>query len=76
MLSVSTGMVTASSQSSTIVRVLPIGGIFHELISRFQVSNVQEGKRYVAEIDLSHFYEIDHYKNKLGKISVFMQDQS
>ena len=36
--------------------------------------HVQEGKRYAAEVQLSHFYEIDHYKNKLGKVSVFMQD--
>lgn len=36
--------------------------------------HVQHGKRYAAEVKLSHFYEIDHYKNKLGIISIFMQD--
>ncbi len=36
--------------------------------------HVQHGKRYAAEVKLSHFYEIDHYKNKLGVISFFMQD--
>ena len=36
--------------------------------------HVQHGKRYAAEVKLSHFYEIDHYKNKMGTISFFMQD--
>lgn len=36
--------------------------------------HVQHGKRYAAEVKLSHFYEIDHYKNRLGIISFFMQD--
>lgn len=36
--------------------------------------HVQQGKRYAAEVKLSHFYEIEHYKNKLGIISMFMQD--
>lgn len=36
--------------------------------------HVQHGKRYAAEVKLSHFYEIDHYKNRLGVISFFMQD--
>lgn len=34
----------------------------------------QHGQRYAAEVKLNHFYEIDHYKNKLGIISFFMQD--
>ena len=46
------------------------------LLSRTDISvpseHVQEGKRYDAEVVLAHFYEIDHYKNKLGKISIFM----
>ena len=36
--------------------------------------HVQHGKRYAAEVKLSHFYELDHYKNKLGTVSFFMQD--
>lgn len=36
--------------------------------------HVQEGKRYAAEINLAHFYEINHYKNKAGTVSIFMQD--
>lgn len=28
-------------------------------------NHVQEGKRYAAEVVLQHFYEIDHYKNKV-----------
>jgi len=47
-------------------------------LSRTDISvpshHVQHGQRYAAEVVLSHFYEIDHYKNKLGKISIFMQD--
>jgi len=36
--------------------------------------HVQHGQRYAAEVKLSHFYEIDMYKNKLGIVSMFMQD--
>jgi hypothetical protein len=47
-------------------------------LSRTDISvpsqHVQEGKRYAAEVTLAHFYEIDHYKNKLGHVSIFMQD--
>eukprot|EP00934_Nitzschia_sp_Nitz4_P001807 Nitzschia sp. Nitz4//scaffold177_size45885//17105//21005//NITZ4_007204-RA/size45885-augustus-gene-0.5-mRNA-1//-1//CDS//3329539052//1807//frame0 len=35
--------------------------------------HTQLGKRYEAEVKLSHFYEIDMYKNKLGIVSFFMQ---
>jgi hypothetical protein len=34
--------------------------------------HVQEGKQYDAEVQLAFVYEIDHYKNKAGKISIFM----
>ena len=36
--------------------------------------HVQHGQRYAAEVTLAHFYEIDFYKNKLGHVTVFMQD--
>jgi hypothetical protein len=47
-------------------------------LSRTDISvpseHVQHGMRYAAEVKLSHFYELDHYKNKLGVVSIFMQD--
>jgi hypothetical protein len=47
-------------------------------LSRTDISvpsqHTQDGKRYAAEIVLAMFYELDHYKNKLGKVSIFMQD--
>ena len=36
--------------------------------------HTQEGKRYAAEISLAHFYELDHYKNQIGYVTMFMQD--
>lgn len=36
--------------------------------------HTQQGKRYAAEVVLSHFYELDHYKNQIGYVSLFMQD--
>ncbi|GKY98443.1 hypothetical protein MPSEU_000801800 [Mayamaea pseudoterrestris] len=34
--------------------------------------HTQEGKRYDAEVQLNQFYEIEHPKNQLGSISVFL----
>eukprot|EP00751_Fragilariopsis_kerguelensis_P000500 CAMPEP_0170807906 /NCGR_PEP_ID=MMETSP0733-20121128/33063_1 /TAXON_ID=186038 /ORGANISM="Fragilariopsis kerguelensis, Strain L26-C5" /LENGTH=983 /DNA_ID=CAMNT_0011163205 /DNA_START=740 /DNA_END=3691 /DNA_ORIENTATION=- len=36
--------------------------------------HTQHGKRYAAEISLAHFYELDHWKNQIGYITLFMQD--
>jgi len=36
--------------------------------------HTQHGKRYAAEISLAHFYEIGHYKNQVGYVTLFMQD--
>ncbi len=36
--------------------------------------HTQEGKRYAAEISLAHFYEVDHWKNQVGYVTLFMQD--
>jgi hypothetical protein len=36
--------------------------------------HTQHGKRYAAEISLAHFYELDHYKNQIGYVTLFMQD--
>eukprot|EP00529_Nitzschia_sp_RCC80_P003057 CAMPEP_0113452454 /NCGR_PEP_ID=MMETSP0014_2-20120614/6854_1 /TAXON_ID=2857 /ORGANISM="Nitzschia sp." /LENGTH=1126 /DNA_ID=CAMNT_0000343825 /DNA_START=1476 /DNA_END=4856 /DNA_ORIENTATION=- /assembly_acc=CAM_ASM_000159 len=36
--------------------------------------HTQNGKRYAAEVVLSHFYELDHWKNQIGYVSLFMQD--
>jgi len=36
--------------------------------------HTQHGKRYAAEISLAHFYEVDHYKNQVGYVTMFMQD--
>lgn len=36
--------------------------------------HTQHGKRYAAEVVLSHFYEVAHYKNQIGYVSIFMQD--
>ena len=36
--------------------------------------HTQHGKRYAAEISLAHFYEIGHYKNQVGYVTIFMQD--
>ena len=36
--------------------------------------HTQEGKRYAAEISLAHFYEIGHWKNQVGYVTLFMQD--
>ena len=48
------------------------------LLSRTDIylpsNHVQEGHRYAAEVVLAHFYEIDMYKNKLGLVSIFLQD--
>jgi hypothetical protein len=36
--------------------------------------HTQQGKQYAAEVSLSHFYELDHYKNQIGYVSIFLQD--
>jgi len=36
--------------------------------------HTQHGKRYAAEISLAHFYELDHWKNQVGYVTLFMQD--
>lgn len=36
--------------------------------------HTQQGKRYAAEITLAHFYEIDHWKNQIGYVTLFMED--
>ncbi|KAL3909150.1 MAG: hypothetical protein SGILL_008201 [Bacillariaceae sp.] len=36
--------------------------------------HTQHGKRYAAEVSLAHFYEIDHYKNQIGYVTLFLQD--
>lgn len=36
--------------------------------------HVQHGKRYAAEVVLSHFYEFKHAWNHVGKVAVFLQD--
>jgi hypothetical protein len=36
--------------------------------------HTQHGKRYAAEVSLSHFYELDHYKNQIGYVTIFLQD--
>jgi hypothetical protein len=35
--------------------------------------HTQEGKRYDAEVTLKHFYEIEHDKNQLGYVTLFME---
>jgi len=34
--------------------------------------HTQEGVRYDAEVTLAHFYEIEHYKNQLGKVVIWL----
>mmetsp|Transcript_28487 Transcript_28487/g.77135 ORF Transcript_28487/g.77135 Transcript_28487/m.77135 type:complete len:1149 (+) Transcript_28487:390-3836(+) len=36
--------------------------------------HTQHGKRYAAEVTLAHFYELDHWKNQIGYVTLFMQD--
>ncbi|KAG7370840.1 Eukaryotic-type carbonic anhydrase [Nitzschia inconspicua] len=36
--------------------------------------HTQHGKRYAAEVSLAHFYELDHWKNQIGYVSLFLQD--
>jgi hypothetical protein len=36
--------------------------------------HTQHGRQYAAEVSLSHFYELDHYKNQIGYVSIFLQD--
>ena len=36
--------------------------------------HTQHGRRYAAEVSLAHFYELDHYKNQIGYVSIFLQD--
>jgi len=36
--------------------------------------HTQHGKRYAAEITLAHFYELDHWKNQIGYVTLFMED--
>ncbi|KAL3916149.1 MAG: hypothetical protein SGILL_005311 [Bacillariaceae sp.] len=36
--------------------------------------HTQHGKRYAAEVSLAHFYEVDHYKNQIGYVTLFLQD--
>jgi hypothetical protein len=36
--------------------------------------HTQHGRRYAAEVSLAHFYEVDHYKNQIGYVTLFLQD--
>lgn len=36
--------------------------------------HVQQGKRYAAEVTLSHFYEFDSDWKHVGKVAIFLQD--
>ena len=36
--------------------------------------HVQQGKRYAAEVQLSHFYEFNSSWKRVGKVAIFLQD--